>query len=133
MPKSEKIPITLKVGEWISVICGQTACCDLFLARDSGIEKNMLEVVLATPTAGSVITTQIYIGQVEKGEEKILKQGTYYYSVDNGVIMCNGKPLRKDFPARFVGEVEERCLNSSGMSSDRFLYNKFELLNKLSA
>lgn len=57
------------------------------------------------------------------GSTVSLPSGTYYYSVNDGLVYCNGEQLGRQCTAIFIGYIIDRC----SVDAEPVKYTKFKL------
>ena len=74
---------------------------------------------------GDIILTRQYINDPPSpGTVVTLGSNTYYYSINGGLISCNGAQLEESINARFIKILNARCSAESAIMA----YSQFKLL-----
>lgn len=79
------------------------------------------------PRIGDIITTKYLIDQLRGGEELKLPPGTFYYSINDDYLDCNGWPLEEPFVGKYEEQVFRKCENNS---FDPLPHTIFRLIHK---
>ncbi|UOB19359.1 hypothetical protein [Abyssalbus ytuae] len=74
-----------------------------------GSARTFLTFANHFPIPDDYITTKFLIDELSEGDEIEIPYGTYYYSVNNDYLDCNGWPLEEKFVGQFVEQVMRGC------------------------
>lgn len=74
--------------------------------------------------SGDIILTRHFSSPPRSGKIVTLRANTYYYSVNGGLMSCNGELLGKDYKASFIKMLNAKCSANSEIAQ----YSQFKLL-----
>jgi hypothetical protein len=87
--------------------------------------NNLRNLSLERPKSGDIILTRLSTtNPPPTGIEILLDSATYYYSVNDGLLSCQGDQLGTAFQAMFIKTLTARCHANAEVAK----YSQFKLL-----